>query len=277
MWELSERFARLWQEVVENRSLNHTYRVTMPRLVNLLTHTLMVKPAPKEECKKIVLANHYSGRMPGSKYCYGLYCAGRLVGCAVYSVPASYTLCRGVCGAEMSSYVIELARLVILTAKKNAASILIGKSLAALPRHVVVSYADCNELIGHVGYVYQATNWLYTGQGSAEPVWRDPRSGEVVSYTRRHIDTKAKAIGLEWTDLVKQPQVGKHRYVCFTGDRRFRKTARSRLKYAILPYPKGPTKRHSVVAHVVTNRKLNNDLIWGPGTLFYQQETGEEV
>ena len=198
----------------------------------------------KSTAKEMVLTHHYSGRCPGIKYTYGLFESGVLVGCVVYSVPASYTLCNGVCGPEYRQYVIELARLVITTPTHNAASFLVGQSLAALPDHIVVSYADCNDHIGHVGYVYQATNWVYTGQGNAEPVWLHPTTGEVISYTRRHIDVKAAKFGLLWTNLVKRKQVGKHRYVYFTGTKQFKRKSRTAIKYETYPYPKGDTRRH---------------------------------
>lgn len=212
----------------------------MPQVLKRLS----VCSITKKECEQLVLHHHYSKRMPGVKYCWGLLEYGKIVGCVVYSQPASYTLCKGVCGPEYKEYVIELARLVILTKRENAASFLIGGSLRLLPDSVVVSYADCNAHVGHVGYVYQATNWLYTGHGNAEPLWIDPRDGKIVSYTRRHIDVKARQIGLEWTDLTKQKQLGKHRYVYFAGGKKFRREARENLRYKILPYPKGDTRRH---------------------------------
>lgn len=210
-----------------------------------------VLPISKVIAKNMILANHYSGRCPGIKYSYGLYEKGTLVGCVVYSVPASYTLCNGVCGVEYRQYVIELARLVITTKTTNAASSLVGRSLAAIPDHIVVSYADCNEHVGHIGYVYQATNWIYTGQGNAEPLWVDDRTGEIVSYTRRHIDKKARELGYDWKEgaskgpgLSKRPQVGKHRYVYFTGSRQFKSNAKESLRYKVKSYPKGTTRRH---------------------------------
>lgn len=205
---------------------------------------LTVEEISKVACRHLVMKYHYSGRVPGIKYCWGLFDRQRIVGCILYSVPASYTLCKGVCGPEFKDFVIELSRLVILTKVDNAASFLIGASLKLLPPSVVVSYADCNDHVGHVGYVYQATNWIYTGNGNAEPKWVCPNTGDVVSYTRRHIDKKAEAIGLNWKELVQEKQVGKHRYIYFTGDKRFKKNARSKLRYKVLPYPKGDTRRH---------------------------------
>jgi hypothetical protein len=203
-----------------------------------------VSTLPSKIAMDMVLRHHYSNRTVGAKRCFGLRIESDLVGCVVYSQPASYTLCKGVCGDEFKPFVIELARLVITTQERNAASFLIGNSLALLGDAVVVSYADCNDHVGHVGYVYQATNWLYTGTGTAEPKWADPRTGEIVSYTRRHVDLKAKAIGLHWSELVKVKQAGKHRYVTFAGSKRFRKLARKALRYPVAPYPKGDSRRH---------------------------------
>lgn len=193
---------------------------------------------------KMVLQYHYSRRAVGAKHCFGLFDHGELVGCVIYSQPASYTLCKGVCGDAYREFVIELARLVIITSKKNSASYLIGNSLGMIGNAIVVSYADCNEHVGHVGYVYQATNWLYTGMGNSEPKWAHPETGEIVSYTRRHIDKKAEALGLDWRDLIQVKQTGKHRYITFTGTKAFRKQAGKALRYKVFPYPKGDTKRH---------------------------------
>lgn len=217
-----------------------------------------VEVIDKSVAKQMVLDHHYSGRCPGIKYTYGLYENDSLMGCVVYSIPASYTLCNGVCGPDYRGHVIELARLVIITKTANAASSLIGQSLASLPDHIIVSYADCNDHVGHVGYVYQATNWLYTGQGNAEPVYvlehdhhSGLKAGTPISYTRRHIDKKARDLGFDWSEnassgpgLVKHKQVGKHRYVYFTGSKKFKSSAKAALKYKVSPYPKGDTRRH---------------------------------
>lgn len=205
-----------------------------------------VKPISSRQAMRLVLENHYSRRVVGAKYAFGLFINGELRGCVVYSQPASYTLCNGVCGKEYRGKVVELARLVVTTNEKNAASFLIGASLKMIGDAIVVSYADCNEHVGHVGYVYQATNWIYTGTGNAEPKWARPDTGEVISFTRRHIDLKAEAIGFSVSDLVKVKQVGKHRYVIFAGSKRFKAAARKSLRYPVRPYPKGDTQRHEV-------------------------------
>lgn len=210
-----------------------------------MSYSKSVDSITSEKAMRLVEEYHYSNRRVGSKFSFGLFIDGELCGCCVFSIPASYTLCRGVCGIEYSSQVLELSRLVVTTDEKNAASFLIASSLKQIGNWIVVSYADCNSHVGHVGYVYQATNWIYTGKGTAEPKWINASTGEVVSYTRRHIDVKAKAIGMDWRDLQQEKQAGKHRYVTFCGDRRFRTTARKSLKYRPEPYPKGDTCRHA--------------------------------
>ncbi len=209
---------------------------------------LVVSDIEKQVCRDFVSDNHYSGKCPGIKFAFGLYDSGNLVGCIVFSIPASYTLCKGVCGEDFKGNVLELSRLAITTKIKNAASFLIGNALKLLPNSIVVSYADCNSHVSHIGYVYQATNWIYTGQGSAEPLWLHPVSGEVISYTRRHIDTKALKYGLNQSDLIRKKQIGKHRYVTFCGSRNFVSSVRCKLKYSVLPYPKGITTRHDSIA-----------------------------
>lgn len=256
-----------------------------------------VRPLDKDVARDMVLREHYSGRCPGIRESFALWEGGQLVGCVVYSIPASYTLCNGVCGETYRKQVLELARLVVMTPSHNAASSLVGRSLALLGDQVVVSYADCNDHVGHVGYVYQSTNWMYSGRSSAEPVYvleadhpNGMKTGTPVSYTRRHIDQKARDLGFDWghnasigPGLVRLPSVGKHRYVYFTGSKRFVQAVRLALRYKVLvksadgkeiwagasldlfreikagrlrlTYPKGATRRHNKCAMEVGNRR----------------------
>lgn len=207
---------------------------------------LSVYPLDKEIARYLCKRFHYSNRNPSISYSFGLREGNRLVGCCVFSVPASYTLCYGLCGDDYKKQVLEISRVVILTRAPNAGSFFLSRCLRSVGNRIIVSYADPNDHVGHVGYLYQSLNFLYTGRGDAEPVWVDPRNGGVVSYTRRWIDRKAKAIGLHWQQLERRRQQGKHRYVYFTGDRRFVRKASSCLKYPVLPYPKGDTGRREI-------------------------------
>ena len=106
---------------------------------------------------------HYARRMPCIQYAYGLFQDSELIGVVTYGQPASPSVCKGIAGEENRHRVLELNRLVILpNSPPNSASFLVAHSLKLLPKDMfIVSYAD--SAWGHKGYVYQATNWLYTG------------------------------------------------------------------------------------------------------------------
>ena len=123
---------------------------------------MKVLPIKSFEVEPWLLEKHYAKRIPNIVHAFGLYEDKNLIGVITYGLPASNNLCRGVCGDEWSDKVIELNRLCLLNNEKNQSSFLVSNSMKLLPKPtIVISYADNAQ--GHVGYVYQATNFLYTG------------------------------------------------------------------------------------------------------------------
>ena len=186
-----------------------------------------------EQAKPWILDIHYAHRMPSVSFAYGLYTTkllddgelqGELVGIVTYGSPASPSLCKGVCGVEHKQDVIELNRLVLKYNRKNEASILVSNSLKYLPQpKIVVSYADVGGQ-GHTGYVYQATNFLFTG--TTRP--RTDIAGKDGKHSRHHLGDVTKRVD----------RTAKHRYVYFTGSKRERMVFRNELRYPIMDYPK---------------------------------------
>ncbi|NJL28742.1 MAG: hypothetical protein HC897_13040 [Thermoanaerobaculia bacterium] len=99
---------------------------------------------------------------------------------------------------------------------------------------LVVSYADTKE--GHLGTIYQATNWLFLG-GSAQPYIKvkgkieHPRSlydrfgpgGQSIDWLRKNVDPRAERVQM----------LPKLKYVyCFD------KELRRKLEAVAKPYPK---------------------------------------
>lgn len=129
----------------------------------------------------------------------------------------------------------ELNRLAIEDGvPKNTASrflMMCLRDLATLGSFVIVSYAD--EGWGHKGYVYQATNWIYTG-ASKPRTDIDPGDGK----HSRHYEFSPEA------RKRRKFRSSKHRYVKFLG-RDGKKMAR-KLAYPIFPYPKGESRRYDV-------------------------------
>jgi hypothetical protein len=115
------------------------------------------------ETHEWLLKKHYAKRVPSISYSFGLYEGAILIGVMTIGKPASPNLCDGVCGKEFTEYVYELNRLCVQDGlEKNVLSYFVASCLKMIKEDLIlVSYAD--KLMGHNGYIYQATNWIYTG------------------------------------------------------------------------------------------------------------------
>jgi len=108
----------------------------------------------------------------------------------------------------------------------------------------VVSYADSEW--GHCGFVYQATNWVYTGATVSHD------HAYIVDGKRIHPITLRDVYGVtnpkEWAKangIKTVKPMPKHRYFQFVGDRRQRKEMLSRLTYPVVSaYPKCEPSRY---------------------------------
>jgi hypothetical protein len=123
---------------------------------------LKVLPINSFEVEPWLLRKHYAKRMCPISYAFGLYDDEKLIGVVTYGLPGSPMVARGICGKEQESIVVELNRLCLMDNDKNQASFLVANSMKLLPKPtIVISYADTGQ--GHVGYVYQACNFIYLG------------------------------------------------------------------------------------------------------------------
>ena len=205
-----------------------------------LADTYTIEPIPYKRAMELVVANHYLHRKAPAMFCFGLFQGLDIIGCVVYGKPASPALCIGVCGKDESHKVIELTRLWIEDGTpKNTESFLIGNSLKMIPDEfdIVVSYAEISA--GHVGTVYQATNWIYTGLSDKHVEWR--LDGESGKHTRHLFDEHGGIDGAKkfYGERMERHERGrKHRYVMFRGTKSRRKQLNSKLRYKVKPYPK---------------------------------------
>lgn len=191
-----------------------------------------------DETHAFCLNIHYAKRIPSISFAFGLYKFGDLVGVVTYGTPPSSTLCRGICGDKYQKQVLELNRLVLRDNEPNEASRLVGGSLKLLPRpRIIVSFADTAQ--DHAGYVYQATNFLYTGLSAK---FKDP---QVRGLEHQHHATYAHGLtnrqviekyGAENVTFIERSR--KHRYIIFIGNKTEKKEMRAALRYEVLPYPK---------------------------------------
>lgn len=178
------------------------------------------------EAKPFILDVHYARRLPCIQYAFGMFEEEKLIGVCTFGQPASPSLCKGVAGEENRKNVLELNRLVFLPDYNgnNRASKLVSYSLRNLPnRTFVISYADWGGW-HHVGYVYQATNWWFSGTTK-------PRTDKYSEGHSRHYKSD---------ETRRQPRTAKHRYIYLVGNKRDKKFMLKELKYKVsFEYPKG--------------------------------------
>jgi len=162
----------------------------------------------------------------------------RLIGVVTYGTPASRSLQRGLCGDEEANNVMELTRLWIEDeTPKNSESYLIANSMKLVEKEIIVSYAEVEQ--GHLGIVYQATNWIYTGLSAKRADWKvDGIDGK---HTRHLFDSYGginKAKEILGSKMIPKQRPRKHRYVFFNTNKRRRKQLLKKLRYPIEKYPK---------------------------------------
>lgn len=198
---------------------------------------MFVERISYEMVKPFLLNIHYARRMPCVQYAFGLFDESIIspIGVVTYGQPASPSLCVGIAGEKNKKNVLELNRLVLYPEYngKNYSSFLVSHSLKMLPNNTfVISYADWGGW-HHVGYVYQATNWLYTGLTK-------PRT-DIYSECghARHYDKG---------EIRRQNRTAKYRYIYLVGDKRTKKRMLSELKYKVInEYPKGDSEHYDIL------------------------------
>ena len=220
--------------------------------LGLLVQVMQIQP---KETYQWLLEKHYAKRIPQIMHSFGLYVDGALKGVVTYGIPASPALCMGICGKEYSDKVLELNRLCLMENNKNESSFLVSHSIQLLPKPtIVVSYADTSQ--GHVGYVYQATNFLYTGLSANRVDWT------IKGMEHKHSKTISDGMTLEsikekyGDDFYYTERSRKHRYILFHGSKTDKKIMKKLLKYNIKPYPKGDSQKYDSGGNIQTQQVM---------------------
>jgi len=197
-----------------------------------------IKKISSNLANDMVVKNHYLHRKAQATFSFGLFEIGgdefmgvvsdKLVGVIIYGSPASPNVCRGICGDDYFNDVIELTRLWIDDCVgKNGESFLIGNTIRLVNKKIIISYSEPD--MGHIGIVYQASNFIYTGL-TEKRTNRVAIDGSTIRHNRHECLKK------DGTILIDRPR--KHRYIYFNTDKRTKKQLMRKLKYIVLPYPK---------------------------------------
>ncbi|MCK5016882.1 MAG: hypothetical protein KAS32_07395 [Candidatus Peribacteraceae bacterium] len=152
---------------------------------------MVIDPVPVSIIRSFIEDNHYSKSINGCKIsqCYALYESCEIIGAILFG-ELSTTAWKKYGDDEKD--VVELRRLVTLDkCPRNTESMFISRAIKHLKKHspykICISYAD--PFHGHVGYVYQASNWSFLGKTPKDKLLVTP---EGRYYHSRALRTKYK-------------------------------------------------------------------------------------
>jgi len=189
--------------------------------------TLKLDWCTYEAAKYAVEHWHYSRRMPAGRNVYiGVWEAGVFIGCVLFGMGSGNSTNGEAYGLARTHEMAELTR-VALRRHDAPVSRIVAIALRMLKRQspgirLVISMADPAQ--GHVGAIYQAGNWVYTGETKPDVLYFS--RGEWVHH--RTATRRGSAKGLPSRRLPP-----KHRYL-MPLDAAMRK----RIEPLRRPYPK---------------------------------------
>lgn len=182
-----------------------------------------------------LLPRHYSGRVPQISIAFGWYKNERLMAVCTFGKPASPSLCTGIMGDKYKGQVYELNRLCREDDLDIQLSQFVSRCLRELKKRnwVIVSFSDLG--MHHNGYIYQACNFIYTGQTKA----RTDKYTEGNKHSRHYDNDNQNGL--------RKVRTPKHRYIYFcASNKRILKEWKANLKYPILPYPKQQNQNYKL-------------------------------
>lgn len=199
---------------------------------------LLVAPCSYQAAKYAVEKWHYSGNIPPGKLVkFGVWEEREFIGTVVFSHGANRNI-----AAPYGIDMLEAAELIRVALREHntAVSKIVAQSIKALVKQstglrLLVSYADPRE--GHVGGIYQAMNWIYTGKTEAS-------TAIVINGKEWHKKAAWASFGTNKAERLGGYYItteGKHKYI-YPLDRAMRR----QIAPLAQPYPKKDTDTRPV-------------------------------
>jgi hypothetical protein len=214
-----------------------------------------------QDTKEWMLKKHYLKRLTSCTYCFGLFYNKVLVGVMTFGNAVPNNMKKSLFGEQYMSLVYELNRLCTNdNLPKNANSYFIGQAFRLLPKPlIVVSYADCEQ--GHTGYIYQATNFIYTGKSHTQKDWKIKGKEHIHSrtlmdefaFTKDRVSKLKEKYG---DKLYQVERKAKNRYVYVLADKRTKKQIMNNKRFKIHPYPKKANKKYNATYKPIIQTKM---------------------
>lgn len=262
----------LWKLANEDKDLGiytdnplRTIKIeVLPNFVD--TSKIYLREISHVVAKEMIVKNHYSHAWSMCSVALGVFYKGSLgdesffddvketlIGCIVYGTPVGRCAAGSISDQIRPNEVYELTRLWIadIPGCKNIESYCIGQSFEWLRQNrpqikALISYAD-NEA-GHVGTIYQSTNWIYQGNSlSIMPNYSISTTGPDEGFNWVNSRTVTERFGSHNVESLKKV-IGKtfwrkresikHRYIYVLLKGKERKRLIKSFKHPSFPYPK---------------------------------------
>lgn len=208
---------------------------------------MWIEEVTAKYARPYIAANHYTKTFPDStKYTFAGFIEGKLAGIITYGMGVGLNQYTSLLPDLQKGEYLELTRLWSPDGfPKNTESKLIAESRKLLPSNVrlIMSFADGSR--GHVGTIYQASNFHYCGLSAGgkmlvteDGIEKHPRLLGI--YRMRHPEYR----DMSTPDLMKLlkykyiPAAQKYRYVLLVGNKEQKHRDLETIKDKIQPYPK---------------------------------------
>lgn len=198
--------------------------------------SIRVAAVPLSVAKDPIVRHHYLHSVPGgTQLAFGIFVRSRLMGAMTVGCGPAQAHCL-VEGAARNDCSVLTRLWLSDELPTNSESRVIGIVLRSVKKNTnlkfLVSYADPSQ--GHVGTIYQATGWLYTGLSSAMHLYDmgDGVARHSRSFSHAYGSHSLKYFARHGIEVKTVPQSAKHRYVYFLDQ-----GWSDRLTVPVLTYP----------------------------------------
>jgi hypothetical protein len=172
------------------------------------------------------------------------------VGIVTFGNAIPLTMKKSLFGEKYMDIVYELNRLCTNdNLDKNANSFFISQSFKLMPKPmIIVSYAD--KSFGHIGYIYQATNFIFTGESHTQLDWKLKGKEHIhtrtlmdeFAFEKNRIDKLKQKYGNELYQVKREP---KYRYVYIIANKKTKNEIMKHKLFQEKEYPKGNNIRYN--------------------------------
>lgn len=235
---------------IKRKQVKRYKRIKRSVIPNFKLSDLDMREISSDMAIQYISTNHYSKTCTRSiAISFGFYFDNELVGCAVYANPVGMNVVNSIADDLEFDSVLELTRLFMSDKlPNNVESYCIGKTIRYIKHNLeyvkyLIAYADTS--FGHCGIIYQATNWLYTGQTEKKASFE--YKGQVYHQKTMYDMYGSSSIPFLENRLGPELKVrwsnAKNRYIYPLGQSKSEhKELLEALKYEISDYPKQDIK-----------------------------------